>query len=118
MKTEIQDDFIGYILRFKLPSKECFIKPLKKAGIILLLELILSGIIYLVGIQTWSLVLSLSVCMFIIGYYVGVLYKDFWNVVLEESKGLFADLIMWIYYIAICVISLSPALAIFYLSEI
>lgn len=118
MKTEIQGDFKGYLLRFKMPSKKCFTKPLKSAGLILLFELILSGILILLGIQTWSAVLSLVVCMLALGYYIGVLYKDFWNVVLGESKGLFADVIMWVYYMAICTISLSPAFVIFYLSKV
>ncbi len=117
MKTEIQGDFIGYFLRFKMPSKECFSMPLKSAGLIFLFELILSGTLILLGIQTWSIVLSLMVCIMAIGYYIGVLYKDFWNVVLEESKGFFADVIMWIYYMAICATSLIPAFVLFYLSE-
>ena len=45
---------------------------------------------------------------------VKVLYKDFWNVVLEESKGFFADLIMWVYYFVVCALSLAPA-AVFFL---
>lgn len=48
-------------------------------------------------------------CMLMIGYYIGVLKKDFWNIALEESKGLFADVFMWIYYILLCVLSLLPA---------
>jgi hypothetical protein len=114
MKTEIQGDFKGYLLRFKMPSKRCFTMPLKSAGLILLLELILSGAVCLLGIQTWSIVLSLVVCMVAVGYYVGVLYKDFWNIVLEESKGFFADVLMWVYYMAICAVSLSPALVLLY----
>lgn len=118
MKTEIQGDFMGYVMRFKLPSAGCFLAPLKSAGVILAFELILSSTIYLIGVETWSLVLSLLLCMVAIGYYVGVLYKKFWNIVLEESKGLFADMFMWIYYIVICAISLSPALLLFYISEV
>jgi hypothetical protein len=49
-----------------------------------------------------------------IGFYVKVLYKDFWNVVLEESKGFFADFIMWVYYFVVCALSLAPA-AVFFL---
>ena len=118
MKTEIQGNFKDYLLRFKMPSKKCFSMPLKSAVLIFLFELILSGVLILLGIQTWSIVLSLMVCMMAIGYYIGVLYKDFWNIVLEESKGFFADIMMWIYYIAICAISLSPAFVLFYLSDI
>lgn len=59
--------------------------PLKSAGLIFLFELVLSGILIMLGIKTWSIVLSLMVCMMAIGYYIGELYKEFWNVVLEES---------------------------------
>lgn len=45
MKTEIQGDFIGYFLRFKMPSTRCFSMPLKSAGLIFLFELVLSGIL-------------------------------------------------------------------------
>lgn len=45
MKTEIQGDFKGYFLRFKMPSKRCFSMPLKSAGLIFLFELVLSGIL-------------------------------------------------------------------------
>mgnify|MGYP003408949458 CR=1 FL=1 len=118
MKTEVQGDIMGYFLRFKMPSKSCFYMPLKSAGLIFLFELVLSGILILLGIKTWSVILSLVVCMMAIGYYIVVLYKDFWNIVLEESKGFFADVIMWIYYMAICAISLFPAFVLFYLSEV
>lgn len=118
MKTEIQGDFMGYVMRFKLPSAGCFLAPLKSAGAIFLAELVLSGVLYFVGVETWSLVVSLLLCMVAIGYYVGVLYKAFWNIVLEESKGLFADMFMWIYYIVICAISLSPALLLFYIAKL
>lgn len=118
MKTEIQGDFKGYLVRFKMPSKRCFSMPLKSAGLIFLFELILSGFFILIGISNWALILSLMLCLLAIGYYIGVLYKDFWNIVLEESKGFFPDLIMWIYYMAICAISLSPAFVLFYLSNL
>ena len=116
MNTEIQGDIKGYLSRFKMPSKRCFSMPLKSAGLILLLELVLSGTLMLIGIKTWSVVLTLIVCMMAVGYYIGVLYKDFWNIVLEESKGFFADVLMWIYYMAICAISLLPAIILFYTS--
>lgn len=118
MKTEIQGDFIGYLLRFKMPSRSCLLIPLKSACFIFIFELILSSILIFTRIGTWSVVLSLIVSMMAVGYYVGVLYKDFWNVVLVESKGFFADIIMWLYYVAICALSLSPAFILFYLSEV
>jgi hypothetical protein len=113
MKTEINGDFRGYALRFSLPSAGCFMAPLKSAGVILLAELLLSGVVYLLGIETWTLALSLLLSMVAVVYYIKVLYKNFWNVVLEESKGLFADLLLWIYYILVCVVSLSPAIVTF-----
>lgn len=116
MKTEIQGDFKGYFFRCKFPSRKCFAMPLKSAGVIFLAELILSGLLILIGIQTWSIVISLILCLLAIGYYIGVLYKDFWNIVLEESKGFLPDAFMWIYYMVICAISLSPAFLLFYLS--
>ena len=56
-------------------------------------------------------------CLLMVGYYIGVLKNDFWNIVLEESKGLFADMLMWIYYIILCVFSLIPAFFYFYLGD-
>lgn len=114
MKTEIQGDFKGYVLRFKMPSRRSFTLPLKSAGFIFLLDIILSSILLLLGIPNLSFVLSVLLCMIAIGYYIGVLYKDFWNVVLEESRGLLADLIMWVYYILICTISLLPTFILVY----
>lgn len=90
--------------------------PLKSAGIVLLTELIMSGLFILIGIPTWSVVISLMLCLLAVGYYIGVLYKDFWNIVLEESKGFLPDMVMLVYYMALFAISLSPAFAVFYLS--
>ena len=116
MKTEIQGDFMGYFLRFKMPSKRCFSMPLKSVGLISPVRVSIICNTYIVGVKTWSIVLSL-VCMMAIGYYIGVLYKDFWNIVLEDSNVFFADVFMW-NYMAICAISLSPAFVLFYLPEI
>ena len=116
MKTEIQGDFKGYFLRCKFPSMQCFTMPLKSIGIVLLIELIISGLFILIGIPTWSVVISLMLCLLAVGYYIGVLYKDFWNIVLEESKGFLPDMVMWVYYMALFAISLSPAFVVFYLS--
>ena len=110
MKTEINGDFKSYFLRFKLASKKCFLLPLKTSLIVLLIELIFVGILSLFSVSFVTILLLFINIMLLLSYYIKVLYKDFWNVVLEESKGLFADLLMWIYYISICLISLSPAL--------
>jgi hypothetical protein len=117
MKTEIQGDFKGYFLRFKMPSKKCFFMPIKSVGIIFLLELILLGGVFLIGIKTGTVILLMIQCLIAVGYYISVLYKDFWNIVLEESKGFWADIFMWIYYIIICAISLSPTFVLFYWCE-
>lgn len=117
MKTEIQGDFKSYFLRFKLPTKKCFLMPFKSAGLIFLCEIVLTGLFILLGDPNWFTLLNLMLCMFAICYYIKVLWKDFWNVVLEESKGFFSDAIMWTYYLAVCVISLLPAFVLFYLSE-
>lgn len=107
MRTENQCDFKGYMMRFKLPSKRCFILPLKSAGIIFLLTALGSLLLFFEH-QSWLIFISIMLSMLAVGYYIKVLYKDFWSVVLEESKGLFADLIMWMYYMMVCVLSLSP----------
>lgn len=118
MKTEIQGNFKGYLTRFKLPSPKCFKMPLKSVGIIFSIQLLLASIFYLIGINKATLFIMLMQCMAMMGYYIGVLKNDFWNIVLEESKGLFADLIMWVYYIVLCVTSLLPAFLFFYLAEL
>lgn len=115
MKTEIPGDFKGYFLRCKFPTKRCFSMPLKSVGLIFGVECLLASLLMLIGIQAWGVVFMLVSCMMAIGYYIGVLYKDFWNIVLDESKGLFPDMVMWVYYMVLFAISLSPAFVIFYL---
>ena len=117
MKTEIQGDFLGYLGRFKMPSAQCFKFPLKSAAIVLLIQLVTVGIFSLIGISAATAVLLILECLLMVGYYVKVLYQDFWNVVLEESKGFFADLLMWVYYFALCAVSLSPAAVFFMILE-
>lgn len=114
MKTEIQGDVCGYMTRFKLPSARCFKLPLKSALVIFLVQLATASILALISISPATAIIMLIECLFMIGYYVKVLYKDFWGVVLEESKGLLADLLMWIYYFVICALTLVPA-AVFFL---
>lgn len=46
MKTEIQGDFIGYFLKFKMPSRKCFHMPLKSVGIIFFIQLLFASILY------------------------------------------------------------------------
>ena len=117
MKTEIQGDFLGYLGRFKLPSAQCFKFPLKSAAIVFLVQLLSAVLFGLIGFSAVTTIIMLLECLFMIGFYVKVLYKDFWNVVLEESKGFFADLIMWVYCFVVCAISLAPAAVFFLLLE-
>lgn len=56
--------------------------------------------------------------MAIVWYYIGVLKNDFWNIVLEESKGLFADLRMSVSYIVLCVTFSLTTLVFVYLVEL
>lgn len=113
MKTEVQGDFWGYVTRFKLASATCFKFPLKSALVVFLVQLVTAALLALIGFSPATAIIMLLECLLMIGYYVKVLYKDFWNVVLEESKGLFADLIMWIYYLLTCALSLVPAMVFF-----
>lgn len=85
MKTEINGDFKGYVTRFKMPSLNCFIYPLKSAGIIFIIQLVLSGLFYAIGTSKATFFILLMQVLLMIGYYIGVHYKQFWNVVLEES---------------------------------
>ena len=110
MATEIRGDLKGYFRRFELPSLKCFVMPLKSVGIIFLIEIILSIAFIMICISKGTNLIMLLQCMLMVGYYIGVLKNDFWNIVLEESKVFFADLIMWIYNIIVCIISLSPSL--------
>jgi len=113
MKTEIQGDFVGYMCRFKLPSARSFTYPLKSAAIILTIQAISAALLGLIHIGPATAIILLLECLFVIGFYVKILYKEFWNVVLEESKGLFADLLMWIYYFIVCAISMIPSAVFF-----
>lgn len=113
MNTEVQGDFWGYVTRFKLPSAKCFKYPLKSALVVFLVQLATAGLLALISFSSATAIIMLLECLLMIGYYVKVLYKDFWNVVLEESKGLFADLLMWVYYFAVCALTLAPAAVFF-----
>lgn len=117
MNTEIQGDFKGYVCRFKLPSAKCFTFPLKSAAIAFLVQAVSAAILGMISMGAATAMILLLECLFLIGFYVKVLYKDFWNTVLEESKGLFADLLMWIYYLLICAISLIPSAVFFTLLD-
>jgi len=110
MKTEINGDWVGYLKRFKLPTAKAFIYPLRAAGIIFGILLGISVILYLLPVKPIVQFIPLmSGILISMGFYIKIHYKMFWERVLEESKGFFADLIMWIYYIVICILSVMPA---------
>ena len=110
MNTEINGNWGAYIKRFQLPSKKCFIYPLKSALIIFSAQLVVSMVYFLPILPFAKFLILFIALMTSIGYYMKVQYREFWNIVLEESKGLFADLLMWLYYILICLISILPTL--------
>jgi hypothetical protein len=117
MNTEINGNWGAYIKRFQLPSKKCFIYPLKSALIIFSAQLVVSMVYFLPIVPFAKFLILFIALMTSIGYYMKVQYREFWNIVLEESKGLFADMLMWIYYIILCVFSLIHAFFYFYLSD-
>jgi len=109
MKTELNGDWLGYAKRFRLPSIKTFIYPLKTAGIIFIVGAILTTLLHFIPNATILKVhLHFAVLMVAIYFYIKVHYRQFWDIVLEESKGLFADLLMWLYYVVICLISITP----------
>lgn len=95
--------------KFQVSLEECRNHPCCPAGN--------SGLLSLCGFKPATAIILLMECLFLIGYYVKVLYEDFWNVVLEESKGLFADIIIWVYYFAVCAVSLVPSAVFFMILE-
>lgn len=92
MKTEINGDWKAYAKRFQLPQKKTWILPLKWFGICLVVQIAAM----LLAVNTNILVLVVS--SMISGAFLYAAGKEFWNVVLEESKGFWADLLMWLYY--------------------
>lgn len=92
MKTEINGDRKAYVKRFRLPGKKIWLMPLKWFGISLAVQIV--AIIMAINTN----VLPIIVSSMINGTFLYVAGKEFWNVVLEESKGLWADLLMWLYY--------------------
>lgn len=103
MKTEIQGNWKDYVKRFRLPPMKVLLIPIKRFSICLILQIVFGGITLLMsenGLNPGAL-LFLIVSSMVIGGYLYAVYKEFWNVVLEASKGLWADVLMWIYY-AIC----------------
>lgn len=110
MKTEINGDFIGYMKRFKMPSGKAFLYPLKTMMIAFAAQILLVLILWFIPLQPiLKIVPVFAAMMFAVSFYIKIHYKLFWNIVLEESKGLIPDLLMWLYYILIGLISISPS---------
>jgi hypothetical protein len=97
MKTEINGDWKAYAKRFQMPTKQTLILPLKRFGICLLIQ---------TAASCSGSIIILLVSSLVIGTFLYAAYKEFWNVVLEEAKGLGADLLMWLYYAVLFVITI------------
>ena len=110
MRTEINGDWIGYLKRFKLPPLETFKTPLLRFFICFLCQSLIAGVSYLLynvynaQIAIWLLPCVSSSVMITFLY---ALFKDFWNSVLVEAKGFFADLMMWGIFILLTGITIA-----------
>jgi len=101
MKTEINGDWKAYAKRFQLPQKKTWILPLKWFGSSFVVQIVAM----VLAMHTNVLVLVVS--SMIIGAFLYAAGKEFWKVVLEESKGLWADVIMWLYYVLLFAITIG-----------
>ena len=114
--SEINGDWKGYLKRFQMPCKQTLRLPLFRMTICFLLQLPIVFICwYYKEIGFPMILLAMATTLGILTYYIKVLYKEFWNYVLVESLGFFADLLMWLYYLALTIISLSPFITFFIL---
>jgi len=117
MHTEINGDWIGYVKRFSLPTAKVLKYPLKHIGILFCAQIVVSAFFTFLPIPPLAKFIPiLAVMMFAVYYYLKIHWQTFWNVVLEESKGFIPDLLMWLYYVIICIFSISPSfLALFFI---
>ncbi len=112
MKTEINGNWIDYAKRCRFPGKKAFLYPLKHTAVLFGIQLVVSAVFAFLPLKSViRLVPVFFVLFFALSYYIKVHWHTFWNVVLEDSKGLLPDLIMWLYYVVICLISIVPSLA-------
>lgn len=100
MKTEINNDWKGYLRRFKMPSTKALLWPLKYIAICLPIQAVCC---YL---ATLSNVLLLIMSSLIILVFLFAAFRHLWDLMLDEAKGFWADALMWIYYIAIVFVTL------------
>lgn len=106
MKTEINGDWKGYFTRFKMPSSKALVSPLKYFGICFAAQIVFCGVAAL----THVLILVMS--SMIIGAVLYAACKYFWEVMLEEAKGFWADFLMWVYYAFLLLITVVLPLVI------
>ena len=112
--SEINGDWKGYLKRFQMPCKKTLRLPLFRMTICFMLQLPIVFICWYYREFGFPIILLvLTTTLGIISYYIKVLYKEFWNYVLVESLGFFADLLMWFYYFVLTVLSLSPVILFF-----
>ena len=108
METEIKGDWKGYLKRFHLPDIRIFKGPLLGFGVCLLLQVVFSVIACCISTSqplsgnAWILI---CVSSLIIGTFLYAIFRNFWNVILEESKGFWADVLMWVLYIILTLVS-------------
>lgn len=100
MKTEINGDWNGYLKRFKMPSRQVLMQPLKYFGICFVVQ----SLCCLLAMHTHVLILVVS--SLIIGAVLYAAFRLLWDVVLEEAKGFWADALMWLYYLALIAIAI------------
>lgn len=112
MKTEIDGNWLAYAKRCRFPGKKAFRLPLKHACILFLVQLVVAVVFVFLPLKpVVRLVPVFFVLFFALSYYIKVHWHTFWNVVLDDSKGLIPDFVMWLYYVVICLISILPSLA-------
>lgn len=112
--NEINGDWKGYLKRFQMPSKATLRLPLFRMTICFLLQLPIVFICWYYREVGFPIVLLAMVTILgILSYYIKILYKEFWNYVLVESLGFFADLLMWFYYFILTILSLLPIIVFF-----
>lgn len=106
MKTEIDGNWHKYTKRFQLPPRRIWVLPLKWFGISSLIQ------VAAMFVAIYTNILVLIVSSMIVGAFLYAAGKEFWNIVLEESKGFWADVIMWMYYAFLFSITIGIPLAI------
>ena len=117
--NEINGDWKAYLKRFQMPCKSTLRLPLFRMTICFLLQLPIVFICWYYKEVGFPIIfLAMVTILGILSYYIKILYKEFWNYVLVESLGFFADLLMWLYYFILTVLSLLPIIVFFVMFEL